>query len=295
MTKFEQLELFVEVYHAKSITKAASNLFVTQQSLSHSIKKLEQELGQKLFDRTAKGVRPTEAGNRLYTEFYPIVTSYRNAMRDYVSKSTEDAISFVVSPAVIRNLTPNVLLGFFKQHPIITIEMKALQDEDFEKFVNEDTSQFGIITSPECILKEKYEYIVIKQETEALLVHNDNPLSKMSNMFLSALKNEHFLGITGNHYYIEAINKTTEKYGFKVTPYFESDDVENLLKLVEYGTGVMLCRNDYFNGMSPKNCTLVPFAENEFDVCTAFVFQDYSKLPKLAKSYISFLLETVKN
>ena len=148
MPKFEQIEQFIEVCRSKSITGAAAKLFITQQSLSSSMKRLEADLGQKLFLRTSRGVEPTEAADRLYAMFDPIVTSYRAALRKYASQSEENVVSFAITPAVIRNFTPNLLLGFCKVHPIITLEMKAAQDSDLEEYVLEDRTHFGLITAP---------------------------------------------------------------------------------------------------------------------------------------------------
>ena len=294
MPKFENIVFFVEVYRAKSITKAASNLFITQQSLSHSIKRLEEDLGQELFFRTVRGVQPTKAGNRLYMTFSPIIFSYQNAMQHYESKYVKNSISFAITPAVIRNLTPNLLLSFCKSYPETTIEMVAAHDIDLERFVREDKSRFGLISAPEWILGERYEYIALKTEPIFLLVHNDNPISKMS-CALSALRNERFLGLKGGRYFLEAINKVTESYGFSVSPYFESDDIVNLFNMVECGTGVMLCRDSLFREVQLKNCTLVPLSDHTLDACTAFVFQDYFMLPELAKRYVSFLQQSLKN
>lgn len=63
---FEQLYHFLEVYHYGSITKAAHNLGVSRQSISNSIKKLENEFNVELFDRSASGADPTKPGEELY-------------------------------------------------------------------------------------------------------------------------------------------------------------------------------------------------------------------------------------
>ncbi len=57
-----QLRYIVEVEKARSITKAAKNLFMGQPNLSKSIKELETEVNFSIFRRTAKGVEPTEKG-----------------------------------------------------------------------------------------------------------------------------------------------------------------------------------------------------------------------------------------
>lgn len=57
-----QRKLFVDVVHLGSFSKAAVRHFVTPQSVSQQIKRLEGELGFSLLERTAQGVTPTEAG-----------------------------------------------------------------------------------------------------------------------------------------------------------------------------------------------------------------------------------------
>ena len=60
--KLEQLVHVVEVANTQSISKAASNLLITQPGLSTSIKQLEYELGAQLFLRSKKGVELTQTG-----------------------------------------------------------------------------------------------------------------------------------------------------------------------------------------------------------------------------------------
>lgn len=60
--KLDQLEQVVEIANTRSISKAATNLFLSQPSLSTSIKQLEGELGADIFSRTRKGVELTPFG-----------------------------------------------------------------------------------------------------------------------------------------------------------------------------------------------------------------------------------------
>ena len=52
----------VEIERTRSITQAAANLFLTQPSLSRILHEMESQLGYAIFERTNRGVRPTEAG-----------------------------------------------------------------------------------------------------------------------------------------------------------------------------------------------------------------------------------------
>ncbi len=61
----KQLEYFARVVEEGSFSKAAAALNLSQPSVSRQINLLEQELGQKLFERTGRGVLPTAAGTTL--------------------------------------------------------------------------------------------------------------------------------------------------------------------------------------------------------------------------------------
>ena len=62
MNNLLQLKYAVEMEKTGSISKAAENLYMNQPNLSKSIRELEDDIGIAIFDRTAKGVVPTEKG-----------------------------------------------------------------------------------------------------------------------------------------------------------------------------------------------------------------------------------------
>jgi DNA-binding transcriptional LysR family regulator len=68
---FNHLQAFILVARERSFTRAAAQLGVSQSALSHTIRGLEARLGVRLLTRTTRGVSPTEAGEKLYTELEP--------------------------------------------------------------------------------------------------------------------------------------------------------------------------------------------------------------------------------
>ena len=64
-----QMECFVEAASMGNVSRAAENLFITQQAVSSHLKTLERELGFKVFERKSKGVSLTEEGEILFAEW----------------------------------------------------------------------------------------------------------------------------------------------------------------------------------------------------------------------------------
>lgn len=78
-----QLRAFLAVYESGNITAAAQRLFVTQPSLSATLQQLEEMLGAALFERLPRGVRPTEAGVRLYPQARRLVAELDALRRQF--------------------------------------------------------------------------------------------------------------------------------------------------------------------------------------------------------------------
>jgi LysR family transcriptional regulator, nitrogen assimilation regulatory protein len=66
--QYRQLRYFVKIVEAGSFSRAAALIYIAQPSLSDQIAELEQALGTPLLLRSARGVRPTAAGEILYRE-----------------------------------------------------------------------------------------------------------------------------------------------------------------------------------------------------------------------------------
>lgn len=76
---FESYRLFCIVAECESFSKASEKLYISQPAVTQSIRKLEKNLKGKLFIRTAKGVKLTDEGRRLYNYIKPSIDTMNNA------------------------------------------------------------------------------------------------------------------------------------------------------------------------------------------------------------------------
>lgn len=77
---FFQLECFVSAVEKGSFAEVAASMHVTQPTITYQINNLEDELGEKLFLRTKKGVEATRAGELFYQDARGILEQYRRAL-----------------------------------------------------------------------------------------------------------------------------------------------------------------------------------------------------------------------
>lgn len=76
----QQLSSFIALYETCSFSKASRLLYCSQSTVSHHLKKLEQELGIKLFNRTTSSVAPTQAGNAFYEKAIVLKGAWDDAL-----------------------------------------------------------------------------------------------------------------------------------------------------------------------------------------------------------------------
>ena len=110
---FKQLEYFVAVAEAKSISKAARKLHVAQPPISRQIAMLEDELKVCLFLRTNKGVELTEAGRSLYQQSQHMFQNFR-MMVDSV-RDVDAGVRGLLKVGVVYSNTP-VVLNYLKAY-----------------------------------------------------------------------------------------------------------------------------------------------------------------------------------
>ncbi|HEY5878566.1 MAG TPA: LysR family transcriptional regulator [Nakamurella sp.] len=116
---FRQLEYFRAVVDAGSVSQAAKNLDMTQPPVSLAVAKLERELGVRLLERTAQGVRPTNAGLYLLRNGGRLLAD-RDRIAGTLSQMGEGVVGDLrigVEPMVINEIVADVLADFLRTWP----------------------------------------------------------------------------------------------------------------------------------------------------------------------------------
>lgn len=91
-----RLSHFVTVVQLESMTRAAAQLCLTQQAISASIRKLEEQVGRELLYRDGHGVRPTLAGLALYDGALPLIAAASSLVERVRCHETRQRAPFVV-------------------------------------------------------------------------------------------------------------------------------------------------------------------------------------------------------
>ena len=122
---FSDLFAFIVVARARSLTRAAAHLRVTQPALSYTIRNLEEKLGVSLLVRSTRGVSPTEAGQRLIQRLAPEFDGI-NAEILALSELRDEPVGTIRITAIdyaIRSALWPALVKFLPKYPQIKVEL----------------------------------------------------------------------------------------------------------------------------------------------------------------------------
>lgn len=126
-TQFAQLSAFVAVAEHRSFTRAATHLGISTPSLSQAIRRLEEQFGVRLLNRTTRSVALTEAGEQLLGHLNPVLTGVENAIdavNAFRDKPTGTLRLTVHPVAAVAILAP--LVGrFTKEYPEINLDISV--------------------------------------------------------------------------------------------------------------------------------------------------------------------------
>ena len=135
------LRYFVQVADAESFSKAGEHLRVAQPALSRQIRKLEDELGLRLFIRSGRRIELTEAGRLLLARARALLRQAAN-LADEVRTATSDlsgTVSIGISPAVSEALAPLVFEGCREDHPKLMVHfVEGFSSLIMEQLLNQE-------------------------------------------------------------------------------------------------------------------------------------------------------------
>jgi DNA-binding transcriptional LysR family regulator len=136
--ELRHLRYLVAVAEELNFGRAAIRLRISQPPLSQQIRQLEEELGVRLFDRTKRQVKLTEAGRRIVVEAQQILSQVDHFV-SLASRASEGAIGrlAVAGQAVLNDVLVKTLRVFADQYPGVHIELHymntALQIEALQE------------------------------------------------------------------------------------------------------------------------------------------------------------------
>ncbi len=181
-----QLKYAIEIEKTRSITSAAQNLFLSQPNLSKAVKELESEISMQIFQRSAKGVKPTREGSKFLSYARTVVSQMENLEAMYKSHPADDVnLTFCIPRATYLSFAFSDFLNTLADKKRLSINIKERNYNSAINYVVNGEANMGVIRYRDlyenyfmALLEEKgLECKLILEYEPRLLMSEKHPLA----------------------------------------------------------------------------------------------------------------------
>jgi DNA-binding transcriptional LysR family regulator len=234
-----QLETFLAVAEEKSFSRAAVRLHRTQPAVSQVIRKLEESLGETLFDRAARDGSLTAAGVLLRDYALRLMALRREATSALGElKSLERGrLHMAANEYTCTYLLP-AIDEFRRAYPQVTVTVQRMLASHIPDELNLRTFEMGMISfRPD---PEQFRTIAVYGDSLALIVSPRHPLAGAGRVSITELGNESFIAHNVASPLRRKVIETFQRYRTPLNMEIELPTIEAIKRFVAMGNGVAL-------------------------------------------------------
>lgn len=194
----QQLEYIIALDIHRNHVKAAEHCHVTQPTLSMMVKKLEEELGVKIFDRSLP-LKPTPSGEMVISRARLILQEVKN-LKEFI-RSEKDTIEgefrLGVIPTLAPYLLPRFLNEFLEKHPGTSFTVMEMQTEEIVRQLKTNRLDIAILVTP--IDDKEIREVPVFYEPILLYTSENMKYFDQEKISLKSLNTDHLLLLEEGH------------------------------------------------------------------------------------------------
>jgi len=234
-----QLEVLIAVAREKSFSRAADVLGRTQPAVSQAIRRLEQEIGEKLFDRSSKDGTLTAAGE-LLVDYARQMMNLRHAASTALREMRNlqsGKVTISANEHTVFYLLP-IIEEFRKQYPVIKIEVQRGVASRIPEQITAREVELGIISfKPN---DGSLRSVSVLNDELVLIVAPTHKLAGKTSVSIKDLGAETFIAHNALSPYRQKVIESFNKFDTRLQISVELPSLEAIKRLVETGIGVAL-------------------------------------------------------
>lgn len=266
MITLTQLEYIVAVARFGSFRRAAKACFVTQPTLSMQIKKLEDDLGILIFDRSEQPARPTAIGKKILEQ--GAVVLGQAARIESMVRATKDAIEGDLHLAVIPTLAPYLLPLFIEHfatsHPAVRVRVEEMTTDAILEALRNNKLDVGLLATP--LHEPRTRELPLFREPFYVYAAKQSELAALDEISDADLKGERVLLLAEGHCLRSQVARVCghrdRRNARQASSFeFESGSIETLCHLVEQGVGYTVIPHLAKRWSVTRNGRVIPFSD----------------------------------
>lgn len=233
-----QLEAFLAVARTLSFSKASREVHLSQPGLSGAVRKLEETIGTRLFDRNTRHVVLTPAGTELLSVAEHLLSDLDFAldrMRDYL-QGKRGRVAIAAAPSLSAAFVPEVIAKFQHAYPAITLQLHDVLSERCLELLR--SGKVEVALTPEKRGDPALAHQDLFREHLVLFCRADHPLAKQRTVTWGQLAPLKHIAVSRTSSVRDLIDATFATVAQPVRPAFEVENVSTAIGLITNGLAV---------------------------------------------------------
>lgn len=291
LLELRHLRYFVAVAEELHFSKAAEKVFLTQPALSQQIKALEEIAGVKLFDRTQRKVRLTEAGQTLLHGARRTLSEADRSIHDARRAASTPRLSMGYVEYGFQSMVTPIIQCLLKQYPALRIERREITKIDIPQALQDYVIDFGIAMLP--MEGPNISSRCIKRGRWQIVMPAEHPLSQQSVIALTSLVDTPLLMFarTVNRDLYDFVMNRFRRTGVEPNIVYETSQIDAGQNMVELGVGLWVVASHVIGDRLSKRLVARDLADfDEFQIGVAWRSDDPSDLLDATLNAIQSLL-----
>lgn len=234
------LRLFAAIAEEASLTRGAARAHLAPSSASHRLARLEESLGVALFDRHARGLRPTRAGEALLGHARQVFAQLEQMHADLspFARGVRAQVSLYANTNAINCFLPDDLGDFLRAEPHIRVTLKEMTSPEILRCVASGETEIGVVAGevpPDVLLARPY-----RQDRIVLVTPPGHPVSARARVRIAEVLDQPFVMLhTGSAFHTGLMNYVAETGG-RLDVRIEVRSFEAVLRMAGAGVGLGL-------------------------------------------------------
>jgi LysR family transcriptional regulator, hydrogen peroxide-inducible genes activator len=238
--EMHQLRYAVAVARSGNFSRAAEHCHVSQPSLSQQIRKLEDELGQRLFERLKREARLTPRGEQFLRRAVRILEEADAAVREAsdAGEAPGGGLTVGVLPTIAPYLLPRVLPGLTKKYPGVEV---TIQEDTTARLIKMLlTYEIDVAVASRPIDDPRLVVSELFTEELFLALPPKHALARKQSVPIADLENERFILMKEGHCLGDQVLQFCARRDLRANVSFRSAQLETIQALVRAGLGVSM-------------------------------------------------------
>ncbi len=236
--ELDQLRHFLKVAEHSNFTRAAEDIALSQPALSRSVGRLEEELGQPLFERQTRSVSLTDAGQLLLERARQILLLVDDTKALFHDDGQTGRIRVAAIPTIAPYFLPERLKRFHRDFPGASVIVHEDTTENLLKKLNDGLVDVMIAALP---IEARYLQIEKLFDEELLLVTaKENPLAKRKSIQLHDIESLPFVLLGEAHCLTDSIVSFCRQKSFHPLSVERTSQLATVQELVALDHGISL-------------------------------------------------------